>query len=83
MLFIPNAVFTGYVAHLNKREIPVDRFTEYKKWLRYYLDFCDKYPAPYVKSERVRLFCDKLKSKKQTEEQYMTEFCTWKGLQWR
>ncbi|MFZ3207313.1 MAG: site-specific integrase, partial [Geobacteraceae bacterium] len=52
-----------------KREIPVDRFTEYKKWLRYYLDFCDKYPVPDVKSERVRLFCDKLKGKNQTEEQ--------------
>jgi hypothetical protein len=39
MLLIPNAVFTEYVAHLTKRGIPVDRFSEYKKWLRYFLDF--------------------------------------------
>jgi hypothetical protein len=39
MLLIPNAVFTEYVAHLNKRGIPVDRFSEHKKWLRYFLDF--------------------------------------------
>ena len=68
MLLIPNAVFTEYVAHLTKRGIPVDRFSEYKKWLRYFLDFCDKYPVPEDKSERVRLFCGKLKDKKQTEE---------------
>jgi hypothetical protein len=37
MLLIPNALFTEYVAHLNKMKIPVARFTEYKKWLRYYL----------------------------------------------
>jgi len=34
MLLIPNAVFTEYVAHLTKRGIPVDRFSEYKKWLQ-------------------------------------------------
>ena len=69
MLLIPNTVFTKYVAHLKKREIPVDLFAEYKKWLRYFLDFCDKYPVPEDKSERVRLFCGKLKDKKQTKEQ--------------
>ena len=56
MLLIPNAIFTEYVTHLNKREIAVGHFAEYKKWLRYYLDFCDKYPVPDAKSERVRLF---------------------------
>ena len=59
MLLIPNAIFTEYVTHLNKREIAVDHFAEYKKWLRYYLDFCDKYPVPDAKSERVRLFVEK------------------------
>ncbi len=36
MLLIPNALFTEYVAHLNKMKIPVARFTESKKWHRYY-----------------------------------------------
>jgi integron integrase len=68
MLLIPNVIFTQYLDHLTKREISLDRFSEYKKWLRYYLDFCDKYPVPDAKSERVRLFCEKLKDKKQAEE---------------
>ena len=53
MLLIPNAIFSEYVTHLNKREIAVGTFAEYKKWLRYYLDFCDKYSVPDAKSERV------------------------------
>jgi len=39
MLLIPNTLFTEDVAHLNKMKIPVACFNEYKKWLRYYLDF--------------------------------------------
>jgi len=69
MLLIPNTLFTEYDAHLNKMKIPMARFTEYKKWLRYYLDFCDKYPAPDAKSGRIRLFCEKLKEKKQSVAQ--------------
>jgi hypothetical protein len=69
LLRIPNATFTEYVAHLNIRQIAPARFAEYKKWLRYYLDFCDKYPVPTNKAERVRLFCEKLKEKKQSEAQ--------------
>jgi hypothetical protein len=63
MLPIPDALFIEYVSHLKNRKIPPDRFSEYKKWLRYYLDFCDKYSVPDAKSERVRLFCEKLLSK--------------------
>ncbi|MGD0844601.1 MAG: integron integrase [Geobacteraceae bacterium] len=69
MLRIPNVTFTDFVAHLNKKRIPPARFAEYKKWLRYYLDFCDKYPVPTNKAKRVRLFCEKLKEKKQSEAQ--------------
>jgi len=38
MILIPNALFTMYLAYLGKRGVPVSRFAEYKKWLRYYLD---------------------------------------------
>lgn len=69
MLLIPNVIFTEYAAHLNTKKIPAARISEYKKWLRYYLDFCDKYPLPTKKSERVRLFCEKLQEKKQSDEQ--------------
>jgi len=66
MITIPNEVFTKYIAYLNKTGVPASSYAEYKKWLRYYLDFCDKYPVPESKSERVRLFTDKLQDKKQS-----------------
>ncbi len=69
MLLIPNTLLSEYVTHLQIMKIPAARFTEYKKWLRYYLDFCDKYPVPDAKSDRVRLFCEKLKEKKQSVAQ--------------
>jgi len=69
MLRIPNVVFDNFVAHLDYKKVPPARFSEYKKWLRYYLDFCDKFPVPADKAERVRMFCEKLKAKKQSEKQ--------------
>lgn len=43
MLYIPNAVLSQYEAVLKKWEIPLVRYADYMKWLRYYLDFCSKY----------------------------------------
>ncbi len=67
MLRIPESTLTEYVAYLKSRNIPPSRNSEYTKWLRYYLDFCNKYPVPTSKAERVRLFCDKLKEKRQND----------------
>ncbi|MEA5114997.1 MAG: integron integrase [Geobacteraceae bacterium] len=67
MLRIPGSTLTEYVAYLKSRNIPPSRNSEYTKWLRYYLDFCNKYPVPTSKAERVRLFCDKLKEKRQND----------------
>jgi len=69
MLLIPNETFIQYVTYLNKRGVIADHQGHYKKWLRYYLDFCDKYPVPDANSDRIRLFCEKLKDKKQSESQ--------------
>jgi hypothetical protein len=69
MLLIPNAVFIQYEAVLKKRRIAISRFAEFKKWLRYYLDFGNKYPVPDSKSDPVRLFTEKLREKKQSEAQ--------------
>lgn len=69
MLLIPNEVFIQYITYLNKRGIIAAHQGQYKKWLRYYLDFCDKYPVPDANSDRVRLFCEKLRDKKQSESQ--------------
>jgi hypothetical protein len=66
---VPNTVFSQYETILKSREVPLNCYTDYKKWLRYYLDFCAKYPVPDSKSERVQLFSEKLRGKKQTEQQ--------------
>ncbi len=54
---------------LKKRAVPISRHADYRKWLRYYLDFRGKYTLPDSKSEHVRLFIEKLQKKNQTPEQ--------------
>ena len=41
----------------------------YQKWLRYYLDFCDKYRLPSVESGSLTPFLEKLASKNQSDVQ--------------
>ncbi len=69
MTSVPNTVFSQYESILKKRNIPPSCYPDYKKWLRYYLDYCAKYPLPESKSERVQLFSKKLQMKKQSEQQ--------------
>jgi len=69
MIHIPSSVFIQYETFLRKREIPLAQFADYKKWLRYYLDFCAKYVIASDKSERKQLFLEKLRDKRQTNEQ--------------
>jgi len=52
MLLIPNAVFDDFTEFLCNKGFSGDVLPEYKKWLRYYLDFCNKYPVPDSKPER-------------------------------
>ncbi|MEA4949103.1 MAG: hypothetical protein VB068_05560 [Petrimonas sp.] len=54
-------MLSGYVTHRKPRDLTPELDGEYRKWLRYYLDFCDKYPVPTSKADRIRLFCEKLK----------------------
>jgi hypothetical protein len=69
MQLIPSDIWERYSTVLKKRVIPVSRHADYRKWLRYYLDFRSKYPLPASRSEQVRLFIQKLREKKQTMEQ--------------
>jgi hypothetical protein len=62
---VPQSLMSNYCDTLKNRGIPLAHFEDYKKWLRYFFDFCVKYPAP-DKSEQVRLFLEKLQSKNQS-----------------
>jgi len=69
MLPVPVAILTRYNAILEKRAIAPAQHADYKKWLRYFLDFYTKYPVPEAHSDQVRLFIEKLREKRQTPSQ--------------
>lgn len=69
MLPIPEYISAQFNNVLKQRAIPDSVHVHYRKWLRYFLDFREKYPPPERKSEQVRSFIEKLKSKKQTPQQ--------------
>ena len=54
---------------LDKRGVPLKIRFHYEKWLRYYLDFCPKYNYNRSKRETSYHFIEKLKEKRQTEQQ--------------
>jgi|GEM_PF-2765935 len=53
---IPSDILIHFEAVLKKRAVPVSRHADYRKRLRYYLDFRGKNTLPDSKSEHVRLF---------------------------
>jgi len=69
-------ISTLYDKHLSNKAIPKKDYFYYKKWLRYYLDFCFKYNYNQLKKETLDLFIEKLKEKKQNEQQLKQAFNT-------
>jgi integron integrase len=69
VLAIPEEILKQFDAVLEQKAVPSSLRADYRKWLRYYLDFRMKYPPPDSKSEQVRLFIEKLRSKKQSQKQ--------------
>lgn len=69
MRAIPDNILAGFNAVLQQRAVPETVHVHYRKWLRYFLDFCEKYPLRASNSEQVRRFIEKLKSKNQTSQQ--------------
>ena len=66
---IPGNILAQFDAILKQRNIPVDAHNDYRKWLRYFLDFRAKHSPPDSRSDQVRLFAEKLRSKDQTVTQ--------------
>ena len=69
MLPVPVPILKRFDAILEKRAVAPIQRADYKKWLRYFLDFCTKYPVPEARPDQVRLFIDKLREKRQTPVQ--------------
>ena len=66
MLKIPESVVASFGSFLTDRNIPSTSHGYYKKWVRYYLDYCHKYRFYYLNSDSLPNFLNKLKEKKQT-----------------
>ena len=66
---IPTQMQVPYDALLVEIAIPRESHGHYRKWLRYYLDFCLKYNFIQSNKEILPHFIKKLKDKKQTAEQ--------------
>lgn len=67
MLNIPPDLLWRFVAVLEERGVPSAQHAYYRKWLRYYLDFCDKYRMEATSSKSQAQFLDKLREKKQAD----------------
>ncbi|NOR71532.1 MAG: integron integrase [Methylomarinum sp.] len=68
MLTLPKEIISAYDDLLIQKQVPIQQRGAYKKWLRFYLDFCDKYHFNTGKSVSLSAFVDKLRSKGQGDD---------------
>ena len=66
---IANKIHDPYEPFLKRHEILSREIPFYSKWLRYYLDFCDKYSHTATLSNSLSHFINNLEQKNQTEQQ--------------
>lgn len=69
MLTISPNLTQLFEALLAKQGIPINQRSYYHKWLRYYLDFCDKYHLEPSERRNLSAFDEKLCAKNQSESQ--------------
>lgn len=69
MILIPKPVYAKYFHALKTHNIPSDQQQNYIKWLRYFLDFCAEHVITLDRTERLELFIEKLREKKQGDKQ--------------
>jgi integron integrase len=69
MISIPAEILARFDEMLRLRDIPQRSRPDYRKWVRYFLDFQAKYQLSEERSVQVRLFSGKLRSKGQSQVQ--------------
>ena len=69
MIQIPSPVLARFEACLTANNVSAALWVHYKKWLRFYLDFCTKYHRDPMDSSSLADFQQKLLDKGQTEMQ--------------
>jgi len=66
---IPANIQARYESLLFEKTVPKIEHYYYKKWLRYYQDFCMKYHCESSSKESLPHFIQKLQDKKQSNQQ--------------
>jgi site-specific recombinase XerD len=66
---VPDDILRAFETLMEKKAVSASFRQDYRKWLRYFLDFRAKYSPPDARSEQVRLFIEKLQSKGQSQQQ--------------
>ena len=69
MIQVDERIRVDYDKLLNQKKIPEYTYNFYRKWLRYYFDFCMKYQFHKNDQESLTAFIHKLDEKKQTVHQ--------------
>jgi len=69
MIKIPQEILQKFEILLGQNGIPANKHNFFKKWLRYYLDFCQKYKHQSKNIDSLPLFINKLRVKKQSKRQ--------------
>ncbi len=69
MIKIPQEVLQKFDVLLARNQVPANKHTFFKKWLRFYLDFCNKYEHHTKNINSLPLFINKLRAKKQSKQQ--------------
>lgn len=69
MIQIPDGLQAKYDAWLATAGVPAGQRRLYRKWLRFYLDFCKRYGHAYAEATSLEPFLAKLASKRQTQAQ--------------
>jgi hypothetical protein len=76
MLVIDPNFAQKYETLLVQQDIPINQRSNFYKWLRYYLDFCDKYQMESSEKRNFSAFEEKLRTKNQsiTQRQQAVRF---------
>ena len=69
MIPVPPDIIARFQDFLDRKPVQKPFQGYYKKWLRFYWDFCQKYHHPVSKHESLSHFIEKLHQKKQKDHQ--------------
>lgn len=69
MIHGPRKLWEKFDRWMAAEGVPGNEQGQYRKWLRFYLDFCAKYHHEYANPVSLRSFVEKLASKRQTVKQ--------------